>query len=72
VNGFGAALARRIAEIHPERGVRVDVLGVPDRIIEHASRREQLEECGLDEASIAGRIRTLAHSAGGGAVRETA
>jgi 1-deoxy-D-xylulose-5-phosphate synthase len=72
VNGFGAAVARHVHEQFADRAIHVDVLGVPDRIIEHASRSEQLAECGLDEASIAARLRSLAQSAGIGVVRETA
>ncbi|MGH7505156.1 MAG: 1-deoxy-D-xylulose-5-phosphate synthase [Longimicrobiales bacterium] len=72
VNGFGAAVARRIDEHAAARDVRIETLGVPDRIIEHASRAEQLAEVGLDESSIVRRIRALAASAGIAAVRETA
>ncbi|HET9982005.1 MAG TPA: 1-deoxy-D-xylulose-5-phosphate synthase [Longimicrobiales bacterium] len=60
VNGFGAALEREIEPLraaHPE--LRVDILGVPDRIVEHANRAEQLEECGLTPEAIADRARKL-------------
>jgi 1-deoxy-D-xylulose-5-phosphate synthase len=73
INGFGAAVLRRIETLrrdHP--AVAVDVLGVPDRIIEHATRAEQLAETGLDAAGIAARVRALADSAAVAAVRETA
>jgi 1-deoxy-D-xylulose-5-phosphate synthase len=72
VNGFGAALARHIEERFGERAVRVEVVGVPDRIFEHASRDEQLAECGLDENALAARIRALAATRAAGVVRETA
>jgi hypothetical protein len=45
---------------------------VPDRIIEHASRAEQLAAVGLDEGAIARRLRDLASSVGVPVVRETA
>ncbi len=57
VNGFGASMARVIAEM--DAGVRVSTLGVPDRIIYAASRPRQLAQCGLDQAGIAERVRAL-------------
>ncbi len=57
VNGFGASMARVIAEM--DAGVRVSTLGVPDRIIYAASRPRQLAQCGIDEAGIAERVRAL-------------
>lgn len=60
VNGFGAAVARALeAEGGAAGRLRVDTAGVPDRFIEHASREEQLEECGLTPAAIAARARAL-------------
>ena len=53
VNGFGATLAGRIE--HP-----VDILGVPDEIIHHADRAQQLAQCGLDVAGIEARVRAAA------------
>jgi 1-deoxy-D-xylulose-5-phosphate synthase len=70
VNGFGALIARLTNE--RARGHVVDTLGVPDRIIEHANRAEQLEECGLDVTGIVSRARALAQSGAVPAVRETA
>jgi 1-deoxy-D-xylulose-5-phosphate synthase len=73
VNGFGAYLAAAIEgtrTAHPR--LLVDVLGVPDRIIEHASRAEQLAEVGLDVAGIVGRARALAATGALPVVRETA
>jgi 1-deoxy-D-xylulose-5-phosphate synthase len=72
-NGFGAFLARHLEETrvrHP--GLVLDVAGVPDRIIEHAGRDEQLAECGLTAEALAERARLLV--AGGAilTVRETA
>ncbi|HEX2167431.1 MAG TPA: transketolase C-terminal domain-containing protein, partial [Longimicrobiales bacterium] len=61
VNGFGAHLSRHIESArrrHPN--LQVDILGVPDRIFEHAGRSEQLAEAGLDATGIAARARALA------------
>jgi 1-deoxy-D-xylulose-5-phosphate synthase len=73
VNGFGATIAR-LADASGARhpGLRLEVLGVPDTIIEHGTRAEQLAETGLDAASIAARCRALAGSAAIAPVRETA
>jgi 1-deoxy-D-xylulose-5-phosphate synthase len=73
VNGFGAMLARHIEPGIAERpGFVIDTLGVPDRIIEHASRNDQLAQVGLDVAGIANRVRNLAMPGGVAAIRETA
>jgi 1-deoxy-D-xylulose-5-phosphate synthase len=72
VNGFGALVAR-LLEADRRNGVPyLDVLGVPDRIIEHATRAEQLEECGLDVPGIVARARALAEHAHLPAARVTA
>ena len=71
VNGFGALIARRLQE----RGTAaplVEVMGVPDRVIEHAARGEQLAECGLDVPGIVARARALAEHAHLRPVRVTA
>jgi 1-deoxy-D-xylulose-5-phosphate synthase len=34
-------------------------LGVPDRFVAHASRAEQLAECGIDAAGIARAVRGI-------------
>jgi 1-deoxy-D-xylulose-5-phosphate synthase len=60
INGFGAYMASVIAR--RDAGVRVSVLGVPDRIIHAASRKKQLSQCGLDAAGIASRVRALLES----------
>jgi 1-deoxy-D-xylulose-5-phosphate synthase len=60
VNGFGAFMAGVIAR--RDSGVRVSVLGVPDRIIYAASRKKQLAQCGLDPSGIAVRVRALLES----------
>jgi 1-deoxy-D-xylulose-5-phosphate synthase len=57
VNGFGAMMAAVIQREAPD--VRVLVHGVPDRFIYAASRKRQLESCGLDPAGIAQKVRAL-------------
>jgi len=73
VNGFGSLIARAIEpHRHEHDGIKLDMLGVPDRLIEHASRAQQLEELGLTPAGISERARSLAGQAGVVPVRETA
>lgn len=60
VNGFGAYVAAHIEHLRREHPVQLDTLGVPDMIIEHATRAEQLAEVGLDTAGIVTRARALA------------
>jgi len=73
VNGFGALIAREVEPLRRAGGeLQVEPMGVPDRLIEHASRAEQLVDCGLDEAAIAARVRTLAGGRRVGSIRETA
>jgi 1-deoxy-D-xylulose-5-phosphate synthase len=73
VNGFGASIARELAGSRWRApGTVVEVLGVPDRIIDHASRSQQLADAGLDARGIAARARSLAADVRLGTVRETA
>ncbi|MEO5567742.1 MAG: 1-deoxy-D-xylulose-5-phosphate synthase [Gemmatimonadaceae bacterium] len=60
INGFGAYMASVIGR--RDGGVRISVLGVPDRIIHAASRKKQLAQCGLDTAGIISRVRALLES----------
>ncbi len=73
VNGFGATVVRQVVSM-PGRahGITFDVAGVPDRIIEHASRSEQLAEVGLDVPGLVRRARELARNGGVASVRESA
>jgi 1-deoxy-D-xylulose-5-phosphate synthase len=61
VNGFGAYMASIIARLEPT--VRVLAHGVPDRFVEQASRKRQLQLTGLDASGIAERVRVLHGSA---------
>jgi len=72
VNGFGALIARVLGDPAHRQGIRVQVMGVPDRLVEHATREEQLEECGLTGESVAAHVRTLLDRAHLTPVRETA
>jgi 1-deoxy-D-xylulose-5-phosphate synthase len=60
VNGFGAYMSTVIGTL--DAGARVHVHGVPDRLIEQASRAKQLSITGLDAAGIAERVRALHES----------
>jgi len=55
VNGFGAMLARRLQEAHPE--VRVVCMGVADELMVQAPRAEQLATQGLTAQGIVARVR---------------
>jgi 1-deoxy-D-xylulose-5-phosphate synthase len=57
VNGFGAYMAAIVQHVAPT--VRVQVLGVPDKIVYAASRARQLAQCGLDASGIATQVRSL-------------
>jgi 1-deoxy-D-xylulose-5-phosphate synthase len=60
VNGFGAYMSA-VIERHDE-SIRVHTLGVPDRVIVAASRKRQLQLCGLTPEGIADRVRALLES----------
>jgi len=63
--GAGSAIAEALA--HMGSVLPLVMIGIPDRFIEHASRDQQLAECGLDaegiyrrvQRELAGRIATL-------------
>ena len=57
-SGFGANVGRLLADkgVYPE----IRSLGMPDRVIDHAARKIQLEECGLTPAAIGEAARSLA------------
>ena len=51
IGGLGSG----VLEIINQKGLdntKIQLLAIPDKLIEHASREEQLQECGLDVASI--------------------
>ncbi|MCO6412363.1 MAG: 1-deoxy-D-xylulose-5-phosphate synthase [Thiogranum sp.] len=53
--GAGSAVAESLA--HMGNTVPLVMLGIPDSFIEHATREQQLAECGLDAESIYHRVR---------------
>ena len=55
-NGFGSAVAE-FAVAHRLPTENLTRLGMPDRLISHATRKEQLAEVGLDAAGIARSVR---------------
>jgi 1-deoxy-D-xylulose-5-phosphate synthase len=60
-NGFGLAVAEFAVNNHlPTQ--QLARLGMPDRLIAHASRKEQLTEVGLDPAGIARSVRDAVRS----------
>ena len=64
VNGFGAAVARYAERARRAKpALRQEIMGVPDVIIEHANRDQQLAEIGLDVSGIVARVRALVLSA---------
>jgi 1-deoxy-D-xylulose-5-phosphate synthase len=54
-NAVAGGAGAGVAEVLAAHGLTVPItlIGLPDRYIEHASREEQLAECGLDAASLA-------------------
>jgi 1-deoxy-D-xylulose-5-phosphate synthase len=73
VNGFGASLTAHIEAGRRERPeLQLEIMGVPDVIIDHANRDQQLAEVGLDAASIVNRVRSLATHVHSSRVRESA
>jgi 1-deoxy-D-xylulose-5-phosphate synthase len=56
-NGFGAFMAREIAELDVDHPPTVSTLGIPDAFIEHGTRSELLAELGLDAAGITRHVR---------------
>jgi 1-deoxy-D-xylulose-5-phosphate synthase len=55
-NGFGSAVLEHAVANHLPTG-QITRLGMPDRLIAHASRKEQLTEVGLDPSGIARSVR---------------
>ncbi|MBK8098500.1 MAG: 1-deoxy-D-xylulose-5-phosphate synthase [Planctomycetes bacterium] len=55
MGGFGSAVLECLAAHGPVRA-QVQVMGVPDEILEHMSRNQVLEHCGLTAAHVAERF----------------
>ena len=56
MGGFGSAVLEMVSQHGPVRG-QIQLMGIPDRFLEHASRKEILEEVGLDAGSVAERFK---------------
>jgi 1-deoxy-D-xylulose-5-phosphate synthase len=61
-NGFGTAVVE-YAVTHGLPTAHLSRLGMPDRLIAHATRKEQLAEIGLDAAGIARSVRDAVREA---------
>jgi 1-deoxy-D-xylulose-5-phosphate synthase len=61
-NGFGSAVVEH-AVAHRLPTERIINLGMPDQLIAHATRKQQLAEVGLDSAGIAQSVRAAIQSA---------
>jgi 1-deoxy-D-xylulose-5-phosphate synthase len=70
VNGFGAYVRQRIGDEWP--GVRIASMGLPDDFVTHGERGELLEEVGLTERGIAGRVAGMVGVAIHRSLRESA
>jgi 1-deoxy-D-xylulose-5-phosphate synthase len=57
VGGFGSAILEFMNANHYKAEVKI--LGIPDKIIEHASQKQQQTEAGIDANSIANAIREI-------------
>ena len=62
-NGFGTAVAEYAVQ-HGLPTANLLRLGMPDRLISHATRKEQLTEIGLDPKGITASVRDAIKSAG--------
>jgi 1-deoxy-D-xylulose-5-phosphate synthase len=58
VNGFGSYVATQVEAMDPS--VRVAVMGIPDKMYQHATRARQLEEVSLTAEGIVSRVRACA------------
>jgi 1-deoxy-D-xylulose-5-phosphate synthase len=67
-NGFGGAVVE-YAVAHKLPTETITRLGMPDRLVAHASRKEQLAEVGLDSAGIARSVRDAIREASTGEPR---
>lgn len=56
-NGFGAFMARELAELPLESAPKTASLGLPDAFVEHGGRPELLAEAGLDAEGVASAVR---------------
>jgi 1-deoxy-D-xylulose-5-phosphate synthase len=57
VGGFGSSILEFMNEHHYKADVKI--IGIPDKIIEHASQKQQQSEAGIDQTHIANAIREM-------------
>lgn len=57
VGGFGSAVLEFMAQ--HKYNAEVEMLGIPDRIVEHGTLKELHKECGYDAAAIAEKVREM-------------
>jgi 1-deoxy-D-xylulose-5-phosphate synthase len=70
VNGFGAFVRSRIADVAP--GVRTASMGLPDGFVDHGERGELLADLGLTAEGIAARAASFLGTTRPSVLRETA
>ncbi|MDP6635261.1 MAG: 1-deoxy-D-xylulose-5-phosphate synthase [Phycisphaerae bacterium] len=58
IGGFGSAVLEAVSNLDLDTK-NIRVIGLPDRFIAHASRREQLAQAGLDAASLASTLKDM-------------
>ncbi|RMH12880.1 MAG: 1-deoxy-D-xylulose-5-phosphate synthase [Gemmatimonadetes bacterium] len=71
-NGFGAYMAREIAEFESGDEVRVRTMGIPDHFIQHGSRASLLRQIELDAQGIADQVRRMLKGSVSRGARESA
>ena len=57
VGGFGSAVLEFMAKFHYT--AQVEMLGIPDRLVEHGTLKELYRECEYDAAGIASKVRAM-------------
>jgi 1-deoxy-D-xylulose-5-phosphate synthase len=57
VGGFGSAVLEFMAKFN--YSAQVEMLGIPDRLVEHGTLKELHRECGYDAAGIAAKVREM-------------
>lgn len=61
--GFGSAVAEYAAEMKYKGNI--NIMGLPDKFIEHGTQKELIADCGLDPQSVAERIKSVVQIAYG-------
>ena len=61
VGGFGSSVLEFMAKFNYT--AQVEMLGIPDRLVEHGTLKELHRECGFDAAGIANKVREMMKTA---------